>query len=53
MIPKIIYHMETYEAELICSDISNWLLTEWAGTDVKTVSKGWEVMNYLLDIFTL
>lgn len=37
LIPKIIYHMETYEAELIRSAIPNWLLAERAGADVKMV----------------
>eukprot|EP00804_Cyclotella_cryptica_P026602 CCRYP_014033-RB/>CCRYP_014033-RB protein AED:0.04 eAED:0.04 QI:1142/1/1/1/1/1/4/178/880 len=40
LIPKIIYHMETYEAELIRSAIPNWLLAERAGTDVKMVLTG-------------
>ncbi|KAL3945609.1 MAG: hypothetical protein SGBAC_000264, partial [Bacillariaceae sp.] len=30
LVPKIIYHMETYEAELIRSAIPNWLLAERA-----------------------
>ena len=40
LIPKIIYHMETYEAELIRSAIPNWLLAERAGSDVKMVLTG-------------
>lgn len=40
LIPKIIYHMETYEAELIRSAIPNWLLAERAGADVKMVITG-------------
>lgn len=40
LIPKIIYHMETYEAELIRSAIPNWLLAERAGADVKMVLTG-------------
>ena len=40
LIPKIIYHMETYEAELIRSSIPNWLLAERAGADVKMVLTG-------------
>jgi asparagine synthase (glutamine-hydrolysing) len=40
LIPKIIYHMETYEAELIRSAIPNWLLAERAAEDVKMVLTG-------------
>ena len=40
LIPKIIYHMETYEAELIRSSIPNWLLAERAAQDVKMVITG-------------
>lgn len=40
LIPKIIYHMETYEAELIRSAIPNWLLAERAAADVKMVFTG-------------
>jgi asparagine synthase (glutamine-hydrolysing) len=40
IIPKIVYHMETYEAELIRSAIPNWLLAERAGSDVKMVLTG-------------
>ena len=40
MIPKIIYHMETYEAELIRSSIPNWFLAEHAAKDVKMVLTG-------------
>lgn len=40
LIPKIIYHMETYEAELIRSSIPNWLLAERAAQDVKMVLTG-------------
>lgn len=40
LIPKIIYHMETYEAELIRSAIPNWLLAERAAQDVKMVLTG-------------
>lgn len=40
LIPKIVYHMETYEAELIRSAIPNWLLAERAGADVKMVLTG-------------
>eukprot|EP00533_Pseudo-nitzschia_delicatissima_P009427 CAMPEP_0116087484 /NCGR_PEP_ID=MMETSP0327-20121206/5388_1 /TAXON_ID=44447 /ORGANISM="Pseudo-nitzschia delicatissima, Strain B596" /LENGTH=1186 /DNA_ID=CAMNT_0003578555 /DNA_START=81 /DNA_END=3641 /DNA_ORIENTATION=- len=40
LIPKIIYHMETYEAELIRSAIPNWLLAERAAVDVKMVLTG-------------
>ena len=40
LIPTIIYHMETYEAELIRSAIPNWLLAERAGADVKMVLTG-------------
>jgi asparagine synthase (glutamine-hydrolysing) len=40
LIPKIIYHMETYEAELIRSAIPNWLLAERAGAEVKMVLTG-------------
>mmetsp|Transcript_10525 Transcript_10525/g.24948 ORF Transcript_10525/g.24948 Transcript_10525/m.24948 type:complete len:1196 (+) Transcript_10525:129-3716(+) len=40
LIPKIIYHMETYEAELIRSAIPNWLLAERAAADVKMVLTG-------------
>lgn len=39
-IPKIIYHMETYEAELIRSSIPNWFLAERAAQDVKMVLTG-------------
>lgn len=39
-IPKIIYHMETYEAELIRSSIPNWFLAECAAKDVKMVLTG-------------
>ena len=40
LIPKIVYHMETYETELIRSAIPNWLLAERAGADVKMVLTG-------------
>eukprot|EP00578_Thalassiosira_sp_NH16_P009105 CAMPEP_0181114062 /NCGR_PEP_ID=MMETSP1071-20121207/20676_1 /TAXON_ID=35127 /ORGANISM="Thalassiosira sp., Strain NH16" /LENGTH=668 /DNA_ID=CAMNT_0023198133 /DNA_START=37 /DNA_END=2039 /DNA_ORIENTATION=+ len=40
LIPKIVYHMETYEAELIRSAIPNWLLAERAAADVKMVLTG-------------
>ncbi len=40
LIPKIVYHMETYEAELIRSAIPNWLLAERAVQDVKMVLTG-------------
>lgn len=40
LIPKIVYHMETYEAELIRSAIPNWLLAERASQDVKMVLTG-------------
>jgi asparagine synthase (glutamine-hydrolysing) len=40
LIPKIVYHMETYEAELIRSAIPNWLLAERASKDVKMVLTG-------------
>jgi len=40
MIPKIVYHMETYEAELIRSSIPNWFLAEAAAKDVKMVLTG-------------
>ena len=40
LIPKIVYHMETYEAELIRSAIPNWLLAERAAADVKMVMTG-------------
>ncbi|KAL3938909.1 MAG: hypothetical protein SGBAC_006269, partial [Bacillariaceae sp.] len=36
----IIYHMETYEGELIRSGIPNWLLAERAAQDVKMVLTG-------------
>jgi len=39
-IPKIVYHMETYEAELIRSSIPNWFLAEHAAKDVKMVLTG-------------
>lgn len=39
-IPKIISHMETYEAELIRSSIPNWFLAEHAAKDVKMVLTG-------------
>jgi len=39
-IPKIIRHMETYEAELIRSSIPNWFLAEHAAKDVKMVLTG-------------
>lgn len=39
-IPQIIYHMETYEAELIRSSIPNWFLAERAAQDVKMVLTG-------------
>jgi asparagine synthase (glutamine-hydrolysing) len=39
-IPEIIYHMETYEAELIRSSIPNWFLAEHAAKDVKMVLTG-------------
>jgi asparagine synthase (glutamine-hydrolysing) len=39
-IPQIIYHMETYEAELIRSSIPNWFLAERAARDVKMVLTG-------------
>lgn len=40
LIPKIVYHMETYEAELIRSAIPNWFLAERAARDVKMVQTG-------------
>jgi asparagine synthase (glutamine-hydrolysing) len=40
LIPKIVYHMETYEAELIRSAIPNWLLAERASRDVRMVLTG-------------
>jgi asparagine synthase (glutamine-hydrolysing) len=40
LIPKIIYHLETYEAELIRSSIPNWFLAEHAAKDVKMVLTG-------------
>lgn len=40
LIPKIVYHMETYEAELIRSSIPNYLLAERASQDVKMVLTG-------------
>eukprot|EP00559_Dactyliosolen_fragilissimus_P003995 CAMPEP_0184858214 /NCGR_PEP_ID=MMETSP0580-20130426/3337_1 /TAXON_ID=1118495 /ORGANISM="Dactyliosolen fragilissimus" /LENGTH=1253 /DNA_ID=CAMNT_0027354245 /DNA_START=181 /DNA_END=3942 /DNA_ORIENTATION=+ len=40
LIPKIVFHMETYEAELIRSAIPNWLLAERAAQDVKMVLTG-------------
>lgn len=40
LIPKIVYHMETYEAELIRSAIPNWLLAERAAKEVKMVLTG-------------
>ena len=40
MIPKIVYHMETYEAELIRSSIPNWFLAEAAAKEVKMVLTG-------------
>ena len=40
LIPKIVYHMETYEAELIRSAIPNWLLAERAAAEVKMVLTG-------------
>jgi asparagine synthase (glutamine-hydrolysing) len=40
LIPQIVYHMETYEAELIRSAIPNWLLAEIASRDVKMVLTG-------------
>ena len=40
LIPHIVYHMETYEAELIRSAIPNWLLAERAAQDVKMVLTG-------------
>jgi len=40
LIPKIVYHMETYEAELLRSAIPNWLLAERAAADVKMVLTG-------------
>lgn len=40
LIPKIVYHMETYEAELIRSAIPNWLLAERAAQEVKMVLTG-------------
>jgi asparagine synthase (glutamine-hydrolysing) len=40
LIPKIVYHMETYEAELIRSAIPNWLLAERAAQDVRMVLTG-------------
>jgi asparagine synthase (glutamine-hydrolysing) len=39
-IPQIIYHMETYEAELIRSSIPNWFLAEAAAKEVKMVLTG-------------
>ena len=39
-IPEIIYHMETYEAELIRSSIPNWFLAEAAAKEVKMVLTG-------------
>ena len=39
-IPEIIYHMETYEAELIRSSIPNWFLAEAASKEVKMVLTG-------------
>ena len=40
LIPQIVYHMETYEAELIRSAFPNWLLAERAAKDVKMVLTG-------------
>ena len=40
MIPKIIYHMETYEVELVCSAITKWLLADCTAQDVKMVMTG-------------
>jgi asparagine synthase (glutamine-hydrolysing) len=40
LIPKIVYHMERYVAELIRSDIPNWMLAERAAQDVKMVLTG-------------
>ena len=40
LIEKIVFHMETYEAELIRSAIPNWLLAERAAADVKMVLTG-------------
>jgi hypothetical protein len=40
LIPKIVFHMETYEAELIRSAIPNWLLAEHAAQDVRMVLTG-------------
>jgi len=39
-IPQIVYHMETYEAELIRSSIPNWFLAEAAAKEVKMVMTG-------------
>jgi hypothetical protein len=47
MIPKIVYHMETYEAELIRSSIPNWFLAEAAAKEVKMVLTG-EGKNYVM-----
>ena len=40
MIPKIIYHMGTYEVELVRSPITNWLLAECAAQDVNMIMTG-------------
>jgi asparagine synthase (glutamine-hydrolysing) len=40
ILPHIVYHMESYESELIRSAIPNWLLAERAAADVKMVLTG-------------
>ena len=40
IVPKVVYHMETYEPELLRSAIPNYFLAEIASRDVKMVLTG-------------
>lgn len=40
LIPKVVYHMETYEPELIRSSITNYILAEMTAKHVKVVITG-------------
>merc|ERR1719174_862101 len=40
IIPKVVYHMETYEPELIRSSITNYMLAEMTSKHVKVVLTG-------------
>ena len=40
IVPKVVYHMETYEPELLRSAIPNYFLAEIAASEVKMVLTG-------------